>query len=527
MKALTPSEIRQFSRLLLANDARACAQSLKRFVHGAWRVLEPSTPLQWNWHLDTLCAYLTAFRDRRIRRIILNVPPGTMKSLLMSVMYPAWVWTTDPGHRTIGMSNEDKLATRDNLKMRTLVQSEWYRERWGDRVAVSSSQGEKTHFANTAHGFLMSLGIKASVTGKRGNTLLIDDPLDAMRAFSEVEAKAVNVAYDQAVNTRLNQPNEDGIAIIMQRLRTNDLSGHVLAKKKSNWVHVCIPMRYEGKPSFDPVRDLGPEYAGVADPRSVRGELLWPERFNADTMAAMEEDLGEYGTAGQLQQRPAPLSGGIIKKSWWRRWGEHKGTEKLDMPVMKHVFASWDTAFSESDLRNNAFSACTWWGIFWDDVERRDAMMLLGRWYDQAGYPALRAKALGLHKQIGSDLTHLVERKASGHSLIQDLRRNRRLRVVGYDPKNDGDKVARAYLSSTAFKAGQVYVPNRQWATEVIDLVGDFPTGSPLSKDVTDTVTQAVQYLRRGWYLHHPDDDRDASDLDSTPDEAVHEGVYG
>ena len=297
-------------------------------------MLEPTTPMQWNWHLDVLCAYLQyGFFTGLLPRLIFNVPPGSMKSLLFSVFYDAWVWTQDPGHRFIGLANEDTLATRDNLRVRQLVQSEWYQDRWGNKVQTAPDQREKSNFTNQARGFRLALGIKANVTGKRGNTLQIDDPIDAKKAFSDVEIQSVNDAYDQAIATRLSQPNTDKIGIIMQRLRTNDLTGHVLGKKNQRWTLVRIPMRYEGRPSFNAAKDLGPEFAFLKDPRTKKGQLLWPERYSEATVQAMEEDLGDYGTAGQLQQRPSPLAGGIIKKAYWRVWGTEDWNKGLPRPA--------------------------------------------------------------------------------------------------------------------------------------------------------------------------------------------------
>lgn len=505
--SLSTSEKRELIELLAERERRRsktdCEASFAEFVRQAWHLVEPGTTLRWNWHLDVLCAYLEAYFDRRIRRLIFNVPPGSMKSLIVSVFGPAWAWTRDPARRFINLTNEVGLATRDSLRMRQVVQSDWYQARWGDTVQISADQREKMHFANTATGFRQGLGITGSVTGKRGTDLLIDDPLDAQKAFSDVETQTVNDTYDNAISSRLNDLDNDGIVLIMQRLRTNDLTGHLLAKKATKWVQVRIAMEYEGEPGYDPVADLGPEYAHLRDPRKKVGELMFPARFPKQSVEALKEDLGDYGTAGQLQQRPSPMGGGILKKAKWTKW-----PKDMPFPVCDHIFASYDTAYSEADHKKAAYSARTTWGVFQDELTGRTAMILLDAWYDRCDYSALKREARKHYREACCDRA-LIERKASGISLIQDMRKWRGFSVRGYDP-GKLDKVARAHLATPMLDAGLVYYPDRQWAEKVVDLVAAFPNGAPPSADLTDTVTQAINYVRRqGWAQPAEDDRRD------------------
>jgi phage terminase large subunit-like protein len=494
-------------------EAKRLEGSLAEFTKAAWPVIEPGTPLIWNWHIEVICAYLEAFFTGKIKRLILNVPPGSLKSVLFSVMGPAWCWALNPGARFINITNEIGLASRDNRRMRDVIESDWYKELWGNRFKLSADQAEKLLFENTKKGFRQGLGITGSITGKRGTHLLLDDPCDAKKAFSDTIIAAVNETFDQALSSRLNSPKDDSIGLIMQRLRTGDLTGHLLAKRAINWVHVRIPMEYDGEPGYDPVRDLGPQYAHLADPRKEVGELMFADRFPREVVNAMKEDLGEYGTAGQLQQDPSPLAGGIIKSAYWKVWPDDK-----PLPKVIHCFASYDTAFSERDLESAAYSACTVWGVWLDasDVsqaypEGRHKVLLLSAWWARATYDELLAKAREIEeKKLTREYdAHLVEAKASGLSLIQSLRAKTKVRVLGYDPRRDGggDKVARAYLSQPAFSGGLVWRPNKPWPERVARLVGDFPAGDALSKDITDCVTQAVNYLVKAWWVRHPDDD--------------------
>lgn len=511
---LTSAELAELEALLHWRAGEQAERSLAEFVRQAWEVLEPATKLLWAWHLDVLCAYLEAMWRGKIlpRRLLINVPPGTMKSLLVSVFYPAWVWIQrDSDGNPVGanesflnLTNEGGLATRDTMRMRWLVASDWYQGHWGERVQLATDQREKTHIANSEHGFRMGQGITAAVTGKRVAQLIIDDPHDAKKALGDAEVRSVCESYDQAVSSRLRDPKTGSIVLIMQRLRTNDLSGHLTAKTSGRWTRVVIPMEFEGAPGFDVVADLGPEYAYLVDPRRKVGEPLMPQRFDAAFLREQRENLGEYGWAGQMQQRPVPAGGGVIKAKWWRRWQKDRGA----LPVVQHVFCSWDTAYTEEDYRAGSYSVMTAWGVWWDEQQQRHCLMILGAWWGRVGYPDLRRRAKDEEAKRRPD-AHLIEKKASGQSLIQDLRRGG-VRVRAYDPRPDGDKLGRAALASATFEAGLVWAPETKWADQVIEYVSQIPTGAPPSGDVGDTVTQAVRYLTKGWWVTHPDDDAPA-----------------
>ena len=480
-----------------------CEGSLEQFTKAAWHIIEPGTKLVWNWHLSTICGYLEAFHKGDIeKRLIINIPPGTLKSILVSVMYPAWSWIDAPEKRFLTVSNEQGLATRDALRMKQIITSEWFQSKWP--MKLQPDQNEKTLYANEHRGFRQALGITASNTGKRGDELILDDLIDAKHAFSDVIRVSVNDTYDQSLSTRLNDPSESGVLLIMQRLHEDDIAGHLLKKVKTNWTHLSIPMRFENKPTFDAGKDIGrPE---LNDPRTKKGELLFPNRFTASSVDGLEEDLGEYGFAGQMQQRPVPSGGGIIKSHWWRMWPDDK-----PIPVCEHQFLSYDTAFSEKDMKNAAYSAMTRWGVFWHEQRERYCLIALQRWYERVGYDKLRKQAQDWEKEFNPDC-HLIEKKATGISLIQDMRRAVPSKIRSYSPGKGEDKISRAHSVSPMFESGLIYIPNRKWAanqekTGLIDYVAKFPNGEPPSADLTDTVTQACIYLRNGFWISHPDDE--------------------
>jgi len=518
---------------------KRCEKSLAFFTKEAWHIIEPETELTWNWHLDVICAYLEAAHARHITRLIINVPPGSLKSILVSVMFPAWVWTKNPDRRVLGISNIQDLSIRDSARTKRIVTDEWYQAKWP--VKLRADQSAKTNYETDKGGFRLSLGITGNITGKRGDIQLIDDPHDATTAQSDVQRQAVLDAYDTKLSSRINSQTDSVIILIMQRLHHMDLAGHLLSKTKTKWVHVCIPMEYEKELTYDPVKHLAVrlnEYGtyesntarrgeilkrtktsskGVAkirpafmskeeaeklrDPRK-EGDLLFPQLFPAESVERMKEDYGEYAAAGQLQQRPSVKGGGILKQHWWRIWDK-----TTPLPTVDHVWISWDTAYSEADMKNNSFSAYTMWGLFWNEDQQRDCMLLLEVWYDRIDYPELRKKAKDLEadKDRKPDC-HLIEKKASGQSLIQDLRQGN-IPLRAYSP--DRDKITRAYTVQAMLESGQVYIPDRKWAHNFTYLLSTFPTGVPESEDLTDTFTQACIYVKNHWYTTNPYDDDD------------------
>jgi len=483
-------------------EQAACEVSLEQFCRSAWKIIEPGTELKWNWHLSTVCGYLEAFHRREIeKRLIINIPPGTLKSILVSVMFPAWQWIKTPERRYLTVTNEQGLAVRDALRMKQIVSSEWFQSKWP--LEFQSDQNEKTLYANERRGFRQSQGITGATTGKRGDDLIIDDPIDAKHAFSDVIRNGVNNAYDQTLSTRLNDPNTSGVLLIMQRLHEGDLSGHLLKKTKTKWTHLSIPMEYENAPQFDAGKDIG--RPDLNDPRKKKGELLFPERFNKSKIEGLKEDLGEYGSAGQFQQRPVPDGGGIIKSYWWRIWPNDKR-----MPSCEHIFLSYDTAFSEKDMKNSAFSAMTRWGVFWNEQRERYCLIVLGRWFGRVGYDELRKNAKEWDRLYEPD-AHLIEKKATGISLLQDLRRALPSKIRSYCPGKGEDKISRGHSVSPMFEAGLIYAPDKHWVTNkeetgLIDFIAKFPAGEPPTADLFDTVTQACIYLRAGYWVRHPDD---------------------
>lgn len=291
-------------------DQKACARSFAEFVQRAWHVVEPATPLKWDWVLDAMCDHLEAVTYGEILRLLMNVPPGTMKSKMCGVFWPAWEWgpAAMPHLRFLGTSHKQELAVRDNMLCRRLIQSVWYQQRWPDVVLVGD-QNAKTKFENTKTGFREAMAF-TSMTGSRGDRVLLDDPHSVDDANSDKEIENVRLTFKEALPTRFNNENS-ALVVIMQRLHQNDVSGIILSEAGyEDFVHLRLPMRFEKDKRC--ITSLG-----FKDPRTEDGELLFPGRFSEAAVIRLERQLGSYATAGQLQQRPTSREGGMFKRAWF------------------------------------------------------------------------------------------------------------------------------------------------------------------------------------------------------------------
>ena len=296
------------------------------------------------------------------------------------------------------------------------------------------------------------------------------------------------------MQSRLNDPKTGAFIIIMQRVHENDLTGHILANEHEDWDHLCLPARYEiGHPT--PVKSS----LFFTDPRTEENELLWPERVDSKTLGSLEKSLGSYAAAGQLQQRPMPKGGGILRAEWWVPW------EKEALPDIEYVIQSWDTAFSTKE--KSSYSARTTWGVFRKDGQIN--AIVLDMWYDRVTYPELRRIAQESYYEYEPDAV-LIEKKASGQSLLQDLRMAG-IPVLEYSP--DRDKEARAHASSALLEDGRIWFPSTKiWAKNLIDICAAFPAGD--NDDIVDTCTQAWLRLRKGWFVTHSQDDLEDDDVE-------------
>lgn len=498
---------------LMDLDRTDCEESLYEFLKSSWRFIDSSI-WQDGWPIEAVAEHLQAVVDGEIKRLIINIPPRMGKSSITSVSLPAWTWcqrkvsaTSGPGVQFLHASYANQLSLRDSVKCRRLIESPWYQALWGDLFRLNSDQNTKSRFSNDKGGERLITSIGAAVTGEGGSVIVVDDPNAANEAFSEATIQSTIDWWDGTMSTRLNDMKTGAYVIIQQRLAENDLTGHILEKNVGEWTHLCLPMRYEPDRAVATV-------IGWEDPRVEAGELLWPERFGEPEVKLLEKTLGPHAAAGQLQQRPEPAGGGVIKRDWWKLW------EEPAFPPMDFVLASLDTAYTTKT--SNDYSALSVWGVFSADVKAQASRMLdaNGRpvYFDRTygeGVPKVMCMyafqdRLELHelvervakicKAMKVDKL-LIENKAAGHSVSQEIRRlynSEGFAVQLFDPKSQ-DKLSRLYSIQHLFAEGMVYAPDRAWAEMLITQVGQFPKGK--HDDLVDTVSQAMRHLREAGML--------------------------
>jgi predicted phage terminase large subunit-like protein len=290
-----------------AEKIRARCATLAGFVKEAWPVLEPEARYVHSWHIDAVCEHLEAVTDGQVTRLLMNCPPGSMKSLLTSVFFQAFEWGPK-GKRTLRYIatafNEDP-AKRDSRKTRDLIQSEWYQTLWPEVKLVRSGE---LSFANADTGNRESIPF-VSLTGQRGDRLILDDPHSTKTAESELQRTETTRLFREGALNRLNDQRRSAIIIMMQRMHERDVSG-VIDHLGMDFVKLILPMRFE-------IDRRCTTSIGFTDPRVYDGELLCTARFDADTCDRLEKDVGAYAWAGQYQQRPAPREGGMLKRRWF------------------------------------------------------------------------------------------------------------------------------------------------------------------------------------------------------------------
>jgi len=502
LEGITPED------LLIELERLEYEESLYEFFKAGWKYFDPS-PFMDGKPLHAVCEHLEAVCSGDIKRLIINIPPRMSKSSMTSVSFPAWVWaqrrtspTSGPGAHFLHASYSQMLSLRDSVKCRRLIESPWYQKYWGQNFRLTSDQNTKTRFDNSRTGSRLCTSVGSTLTGEGGDIIIIDDPNAAQEAFSEATIQTTIDWWDSALSTRLNNPKTGAFIVIQQRLAEDDLTGHILSKDIGDWTHLCLPMRYESDRSF--VTSIGWQ-----DWRTQEGELLWPDRFGDDEVELLERTLGPYAAAGQLQQRPEVKGGGVIKREWWALWNSET------FPPMDFVVASLDTAYTTK--QENDFSALSVWGVFTNDVvahankiighngrpqqiervyaEGAPNVMLMNAWQQRLELHELVEKVATTCKKFKVDMI-LVENKAAGHSVAQELRRlfgNEDFAVRMYDTKTI-DKLSRLYSVQHLFAEGMIWAPDMSWADMVITQTAVFPKGK--HDDLVDTVSMALRHLR-------------------------------
>jgi predicted phage terminase large subunit-like protein len=437
----------------LAIEREACKRSLVTFIRRAWSVLEPGQPYVHGWHIDAMAEHLEAVTAGQITRLLINIPPGTMKSLMTGVLWPAWEWGPRglAHQRFIGASHEATLATRDNLRMRRLIQSEWFQGLWP--LAFTGDQNEKTYFENERTGWRQSCAVK-SMTGRRGDRVAWDDPHSVEDAHSKAALAEAERVFSETLPTRLNNPDRSAIVITMQRLHEADISGLILARDLG-YEHLCLPMEWEAPRKATSI--------GFVDPRTEVGELLFPARFPRAVVDRDKKVMGAYAVAGQLQQRPAPPGGeefqpdmiGVIdalpagRIRWCRGWdlGATEGAGSYTAGVKVGLLEDGRVVFA--DARREQFA-----------VHKRDAFIKATAQQD----------GKGILQSLPQDPGQAGKTQVAGFAAL----------LLGHEchfSTESGEKTVRARPLASQVNAGNAVMLRGAWNRDFTDELRTFPNG--------------------------------------------------
>ncbi len=502
------------SRDLLAarvnvDRALAAKGGLADFVRMAWNEIEP-TPLVWNWHLDVVCDHLMAVSHGEILRLVINVPPGTGKSSLVNVFWPAWEWTQRLGTKFIYASYDGSLVgTRDGGKVIKLLRSPWFIERWGD--LLESGKQAASFFANTRGGFRYSTSVAGAVLGRHSDIQVVDDPIKPKDAnggatFSKNQIRAVSEWWSGTMATRAVDHATFRRVIVMQRLTYDDLAGEML--RTGDYVHLRLPMRY------NPAKPCVTKWGG--DIRVTKGELLFPGKFPEPAVTRLEtKEMTPPQVAAQLQQEPQVEGGGLFKRAKFRFWhdrlgvlepctqGEnggicdecwnaetlfHHGAAFCELlPDAGNDIQSWDFTFDRTDTADYVAG-----GVIRTLLERHYLIDCVNERMDIV--EAIQALK-DMTQRHPKAYDKLIENKANGPAVVT-LVKNSVPGVTLVEPQ--GSKESRAAVASLAFHPGDFFVPHPDlypWVWPVLKQLEGFPKAT--YDDVVDMISQAVVTLRK------------------------------
>jgi predicted phage terminase large subunit-like protein len=445
-------------RAILRND-------FPSFFRRCMQTVNPSRPLEWNWHLDAIIYQLERIRRGEINRLIINAPPRTLKSLIVSVAFTAYLLGLDPARRIFTISYADELAAKHTSDFRSIVESRWYRLAFRKMRIQRMHEGE---VITTQRGFRKSTSVYGALTGLGGDLFIIDDPQKTVDAQSETRRKTLNEWFSNTLVSRLDDKRKGAIIVVMQRVHMDDLSGYLI-ESPDEWTVLSLPAIAEAVEQI-------PVAKGTFHQREI-GEALHPSFEPIEVLRKQREMIGSEIFAAQYQQCPVPQGGAMIKRRWLRYY---------DTPPLRswntHIILSWDTAAKNG--AQNDWSVCTVWMLAEEHFYLLD--LIRGRYE----YPQLRSIALALARKYDPNKI-LIEDASTGIALAQELRQAGFYMV---DPiPVERDKIGRLYIQQAKFEAGLVLFPRgAPFLPELEPELLAFPRGK--TDDQVDSISQALAY---------------------------------
>jgi predicted phage terminase large subunit-like protein len=455
---------RQLIRLMLRND-------LSTFIHRTFQTVAPAQPYLHNWHIEAMAWHLEQCAKGAIKRLVITLPPRYGKSICASVAFPAWVLGRDPSKRIICASYSENLASKHAGDCRKVMESDWYRNAF-PCTRLSRDKNMELNYLTTRQGFRYSTSVGGTLTGRGGNLIIVDDPINPEGAMSEPKRSTVNDWFYGTLYSRLDNKRDDAIILIMQRLHVDDLAGHVMPREP--WVHLNLPAIAETEQRIQIGNDEFHQ-------RRV-GDLLHEAREPRDLLEQLKGALGSFNFSAQFQQCPVPPEGEIIKWNWFQFFDTCPARVPND-----RIIQSWDTASKSNELSD--YSVCTTW------LQQGKHYYLLDVLREKLVYPDLKRRVLE-HAFRHDAHTVLIEDKGSGTSLIQDIKQEDNygiLNPIGILP--EGDKITRMSAQSSKIEAGQVHLLKQaSWLGDLKAELLQFPRGA--HDDQVDSISQFLNWIQ-------------------------------
>jgi hypothetical protein len=359
------------------------------FIQKSFGTVVPGESFHPNWHIDSIAWHLTEVAAGRSKRLLITLPPRSLKSFCASVAFPAWVLGNEPAKKVVCLSYSADLAKGFANGTRAIMSTAWY-QRAFSRARIDSAKNTELEIMTTARGFRYTASVQGTLTGRGGNFVIIDDPMKGIDAFSAVERTKLKDWFTNTLLSRLDNKATDAIVVVTQRLHADDLAGHLL--EKGGWRHLCIPAIAEEDQTFP----IGTAHAY----RRLRGEPVDCVRESLEVLQQLRAEMEPAVFETQYQQNPRPSNGNIIDPQWLNYYAANDRPEKFDT-----ILQSWDTANKVTDFAN--FSVCTTWGFTGPHAYLLDVLR------QKLNFPDLRARILECARLHGAN-TVIIEEKASG-----------------------------------------------------------------------------------------------------------------
>lgn len=452
-----------------------CEMKFSFFCRQYLKVVEPETEFIWGWYLEVLCKTCEDIYYGRLKNVDINIPPRMLKSLIFSVLFPAWIWTKDPSKKIIAASSAALLANGFNIKRRELIESPEFQLFWPIKMKAYSNK--ITHFENVHNGFMKSVSANGKVTGSGADYLITDDLIDVKDAFSKKKRDSIRFWYSKVFFGRAQNKKKIKRININQRSHDEDISA--LIEKEYNFDRIVLQM-------IKTNRNKSTIYFN--DPRKV-GDYLMPERYGIEEEKEDRQSLGTYGFSSQLQQEPVAIEGGIVKSEWIRYY------DKGSITDFDRIIITGDLNFQEGGLNDYACFSC--WGKKFGNYYLID--LIRGQW----SYKTTKEKFKTFCEKHPLAVDKFIENKANGPALISDFKEEI-LGIIAWPLKDSGlssaDKVQRLHLVSPEWEDGKVYLPKDMEIVESfkLELLSFTDKGTTTGNDdMVDTATTALIELKK------------------------------